>query len=147
MLVALLSKIGPIAGLFAIATIASSVWVGSGEVRFLRIVGALIGAVALPLSFLPIMVLARRGKPSEGGSYLQTTKIVESHVFSLVRHPQYLSYILFMITFGLLGQSAVVTALAITASGFLYWSMRLEEKIEGVMAEQQLRAAIHLESW
>jgi len=121
------SRIGLIAGLLAIATIISSVVLGPGGARPLRIVGACIGLVALPFAVVPIFTLVRRGKPTEGESYLQTTTLVDSGLFSVVRHPQYLAYILFMVTFGLLAQRMVVTGLAIVASVLLYWNAILEE--------------------
>ena len=101
--------LGPMAGLVAIATIIGAAVLGPGAVRPLRIVGGAIGLVALPLSLVPILTLVRHGRPTEGESYLHTTVLVDSGLFSVVRHPQYLAYILFMLTFGLLAQHMVVT--------------------------------------
>ena len=101
---------------------------GPGTVRLLRLVGAGIGLVALLFAFVPILVLRRRGRPTEGKSYLHTTTLVDSGLFGVVRHPQYLAYILFMLTFGLLAQRVLVTALASLASVLLYVNAVLEER-------------------
>jgi protein-S-isoprenylcysteine O-methyltransferase Ste14 len=116
------------AGLVAIATIIGAAVLGPGAVRPLRIAGGGIGLVALSFALLPIRTLVRRGRPTEGESYLHTTVLVDSGLFSVVRHPQYLAYILFMLTFGLLAQHIVVTVLAGLASVLLYVNAILEER-------------------
>ena len=122
------SWLGPLAGLVAIATIIAAVVLGSGAVRPLRIAGGGIGLVALLLALFPILTLVRHGRPTEGESYLHTTKLVDRGLFGVVRHPQYLAYILFMLTFGLLAQHMVVTVLASLASVLLYMNAVLEER-------------------
>ena len=121
------SWVGAIAGLVATATIISSVVFGAGSVRSLRVVGAGIGLAALVFAFVPILLLVRRGSPIEGKSYLHTTTLVDSGLYGVVRHPQYLAYILFMLTFGLFAQRVFVTVLASLASGLLYLNAILEE--------------------
>ncbi len=120
--------LGPMAGVVAIATIIGAAVLGPGAVRPLRIAGGGIGLVALSFALLPILTLVRRGRPTEGESYLHTTVLVDSGLFSVVRHPQYLAYILFMLTFGLLAQHIVVTVLAVLASVLLYVNAILEER-------------------
>jgi protein-S-isoprenylcysteine O-methyltransferase Ste14 len=122
------SWLGPLAGLVAIATIIGAVVLGPGAQRPLRIVGGGIGLIALSFALWPILTLVRHGRPIEGESYLHTTTLVDSGLFSVVRHPQYLAYILFMLTFGLLAQHLVVTVLAILGSVLLYVNAVLEER-------------------
>ena len=119
--------LGPGAGFVAMATIMSSVILGPGPLRSLRIVGAVIGLVSLPLAFLPFFTLRNRGEPEAGGSYMDTTRVVDSGLYSIVRHPQYLGYILFMATFSLLAQRMLVTCLAILAVALMYLSAAAEE--------------------
>ncbi len=122
------SVIGPFAGLVAIVTIAASAVLGPGEVRFLRVVGAAVGLVALFFAFVPILLLHRLGRPIEGMGYMHTRTVVDSGLFSVVRHPQYLGYILFMLTFSLFAQRPLVTALAGLSIGLLYVNTLLEER-------------------
>jgi protein-S-isoprenylcysteine O-methyltransferase Ste14 len=123
-----LSRIGPLAGLTAAGAIVAAVLAGPGQSRTLRLVGGGIGLGALVLTFLPIAHLVRHGAPEESGSYLDTTMLVERGAFSLVRHPQYLAYVLFMCAFALLAQSLAVTLLAAGAGVLLYVSAVLEER-------------------
>jgi protein-S-isoprenylcysteine O-methyltransferase Ste14 len=133
------SWLGPLAGLVAIATIIGAAVLGPGAVRSLRIIGGVIGLVALPFALVPIFTLVRHGRPTEGKSYLHTTELVDSGLFSVVRHPQYLAYILFMLTFGLLAQHTVVTVLAILGIVLLYVSAILEERECGEKLGQEYR--------
>jgi polyhydroxybutyrate depolymerase len=119
--------IGPVAGAMAAAVIILAVVGGAGPSRALRVAGAGIGALALVLAVAPIVYLVRRGKPGAGETYLHTTRLVDSGPYGFVRHPQYLAYILFTVTFGLLAQRVPVTVLAVAASAFLYLSAVLEE--------------------
>lgn len=112
----------------AIATIVVSVAQGPGDLQALRLIGAAIGFLALPLAFLPIFTLKRHGSPAPGESYMQTATVVDVGLFSVVRHPQYLAYILFMLTFGLLAQSALATVLSALAVALLYLTAILEER-------------------
>jgi hypothetical protein len=83
---------------------------------------------ALVFAFVPILLLVRRGSPIKGKSSLHTTTLVDSGLYGVVRHPQYLAYILFMLTFGLFAQRVFVTVLASLASGLLYLNAILEER-------------------
>ena len=58
---------------------------------------------------------------------MDTTRVVDSGLYSIVRHPQYLGYILFMATFSLLAQRMLVTCLAILAVALMYLSAAAEE--------------------
>jgi len=112
----------------AAAVIVLAVVAGPGPSRVLRVAAAGVGGLALALAFVPIVYLVRRGRPAAGETYLHTTRLVDSGPYALVRHPQYLAYILFMVTFGLLAQRALVTVLAVAAAAFLYLSAVLEER-------------------
>jgi protein-S-isoprenylcysteine O-methyltransferase Ste14 len=53
-------------------------------------------------------------------SYIKTTTLVTSGVYSIVRHPQYLSFMLLSLFFMLITQHWIVTALGITAIIMIY---------------------------
>lgn len=122
------SRLGPLAGAAAAATIVASVLAGPGPVRGLRLLGGLLGMVSLPLAFWPFLTLHRHGRPAAGESYMATTAVVERGLYRVVRHPQYLAYLLFMAAFALLAQSRPVTVLAAVSALLLHLTTLAEER-------------------
>lgn len=123
------SWIGPAAGVAATAAILASVMAGPGPSRTLRVTGGALGVVALPLAFLPFLTLHRHGARAEGGNYMDTTLVVDRGLYGIVRHPQYLAYLLFMAAFALLAQRTHVTVLAGAAAVLLVAAARSEERL------------------
>ena len=57
-------------------------------------VGWIILAASLPFFFSPVLYFKTRGKPAEGKGIMDTTVIVESGTYGIVRHPQFLGALL-----------------------------------------------------
>jgi len=53
--------------------------------------GWLVMTVSAVFGWMPFYTLRERGGVPEGESYMKTTKLVETGVYSVVRHPQYLA--------------------------------------------------------
>ena len=51
-------------------------------------------AVGIVLIALPIPALRRRGNARKGRSYVATEKLVDTGIYAVVRHPQYLGWLL-----------------------------------------------------
>ena len=51
-------------------------------------------AVGIVLIALPISVLRRKGQVREGKGYVATKKLVDTGIYAVVRHPQYLGWLL-----------------------------------------------------
>ena len=100
---------------------------GSGEIRVLRLVALITGVGSLPLIFLPMFTLKRYGEVDEGESYMATKRVVDRGLFSVIRHPQYLGYILMGVTFALISQRWYSVALAALGSLFFLLHTRQEE--------------------
>lgn len=93
------------------------------------IAGWVVWAVGMVLVMAPIVLFPRRGGVPKGKSFVHTTRLVDSGIYAVVRHPQYLGGILsiFIATllfyphwlFAVLGVPGVVV---------LYLSARGEEK-------------------
>ena len=63
-------------------------------IRVLRIIGWVIWAFSVVFGFLPMFIFRRRGGVARGKSYMHTTRLVDSGLYAIVRHPQYLAGIL-----------------------------------------------------
>jgi protein-S-isoprenylcysteine O-methyltransferase Ste14 len=68
----------------------------------------------------PIFTLRRRGGVSNGQSYIHTTILVDSGIYAVVRHPQYLSFMLLNTGLMLVAQHGLITVLGVAAIGLDY---------------------------
>jgi protein-S-isoprenylcysteine O-methyltransferase Ste14 len=62
---------------------------------------------------LPTFEFRRKGMVKKGKSYIHTTRLVDTGVYSIVRHPQYITWILWAIAGMLLFQHWIVIFLGI----------------------------------
>lgn len=63
--------------------------------------------------WLPIFTLRARGGVEKGKSYVQTTRLVTSGIYAVVRHPQFLAGMLLNVALPLVVQHWLVAALAV----------------------------------
>jgi len=90
-------------------------------------VGWLIFAVSLPFFFSPVLYFKRRGKPAEGKGIMDTTVVVESGTYGIVRHPQYLGAILTVCASIMISQHWLVALIGILLVGVTPKWIREEE--------------------
>ena len=109
-----------IAGALTIVVLVLAVFLGSGDLVVLRKIGAGVLIVAGVFIFLPFVMLRRHGKPLEGKSYMDTTVVVDRGVYAIVRHPQYLGYIMLNLGFMFLLQSPLALSLGVLAIVFFF---------------------------
>ncbi len=62
---------------------------------------------------LPIVEFRKKGGVKKGKSYIQTTKLVDTGIYSIIRHPQFTTWILWAIAGMLLFQHWIVILLGI----------------------------------
>ncbi len=86
-----------------VSQIAILAYIGSGLYVFSGIV----------FGMLPVMEFRKKGRVKKGKSYIHTTKLVDTGVYSIVRHPQYVTFILWAIAGMLLFQHWVIIILGI----------------------------------
>jgi protein-S-isoprenylcysteine O-methyltransferase Ste14 len=63
------------------------------ETRFylpLFVLGFIVWTFGMMLVMAPIVIFRRHGGVTKGQSYVKTTRLVDTRVYSVVRHPQYL---------------------------------------------------------
>jgi protein-S-isoprenylcysteine O-methyltransferase Ste14 len=81
-------------------------------VAVVRYTGYVLWTVAVVFAIVPIFTLRRRGGVQEGQSYMKTTTLVTTGVYSLVRHPQGgLAWLLMNLAAILVGQTWAITLL------------------------------------
>lgn len=83
--------------------------------------------VSAIFGWLPIFTFRKKGEV-KGRGYIQTTKLVDSGVYAIVRHPQYLAGVLMGIALPLITQHWSVLALGVVAAAIYYVNTFEEEK-------------------
>lgn len=77
---------------------------------------------------LPTFEFRKKGEVKENKSYIHTTKLVDTGIYSIVRHPQYLTFILWGIAGMLLFQHWIVILLGIPVLPLTYIDMIKADK-------------------
>ncbi len=90
-------------------------------VPVLRFLGWALWTAAVVFAVLPIFTLKRRGQVPKGKSYMETTTVVTSGVYSLVRHPQGgLAWLLMNLAAILVGQTWPIALLGLVSMPLVY---------------------------
>jgi len=99
-----------------------------GENHFLKIAGfiSLLGAIIF--IFPPFYLLQKHGCIEKGKAYLYTQQIVTRGLYAIVRHPQYLGYVLLVVGFMLLHQNWFSLFIGTLMILSLYMQARAEEE-------------------
>ncbi|MBN1357704.1 isoprenylcysteine carboxylmethyltransferase family protein [Candidatus Bathyarchaeota archaeon] len=69
---------------------------------------------------LPVFEFRRKGGVKKGQSYIHTTKLVDTGIYSIVRHPQYITFILWALSGMLLFQHWIVILLGVPVIPLTY---------------------------
>lgn len=84
-----------------------------GTIFSLKVIGNVFWAISAIFGWVPIYTFKKRGGVPKGKSFVKTTKFVDTGIFSIVRHPQYLAGMLWSIAFMLISQHWLVVVLGI----------------------------------
>jgi len=91
--------------------------------------GWIAWAAGMVLVMAPIIMFPRRGGVSRGKSFVHTTQLVDTGIYAVVRHPQYLGGILaIFVTTLLFYPHWLFAVLGVPGSSILYWSRKEEDK-------------------
>ena len=74
----------------------------------------------LIFGMLPTFEFRKKGDVKKGKSYIHTTKLVTTGIYSIVRHPQYITFVLFAIAGMLLFQHWIVILLGLPVIPLTY---------------------------
>jgi protein-S-isoprenylcysteine O-methyltransferase Ste14 len=79
----------------------------------------------------PIFILRRRGGVAKGKSYVHTTHLVDTSLYAIVRHPQYLAGILFNLSMMLLALHWLVILVGLIPAALIYAEIQAADR-EGI---------------
>jgi len=77
---------------------------------------------------MPTVEFRKKGGVKKGKSYIHTTKFVDTGIYSIVRHPQYVTFIMFAIAGMLLFQHWIVIILGIPIIPLMYIDLLKADK-------------------
>ena len=93
------------------------------------VLGGIVWAIGMVLVMAPIIMFPRRGGVPGGKSFVHTTSLVDTGIYTVVRHPQYLGGILsIFVATVLFYPHWLFIILGIPGVTILYLSTRDEEK-------------------
>jgi protein-S-isoprenylcysteine O-methyltransferase Ste14 len=86
----------------------------------MMVMGWVAWALSIVFGWMPILVLKRKGGVKKGKSYVSTSVLVDTGLFSIVRHPQYTAGILWSLALVLISQNWIVSAMGFVVVVLLY---------------------------
>lgn len=100
---------------------------GYGAIRYL---GWIIWLFSVIFGWLPIFILKKKGGVTKGKSYVHTTVIVDTGLYSIIRHPQYTAGILFSLSLILISQNWFITIMGVAVIIALYIDIIMADTYE-----------------
>jgi protein-S-isoprenylcysteine O-methyltransferase Ste14 len=85
--------------------------------------GGLYVVSGIVFGMLPVMEFRKKGGVRAGRSYIHTTTLVDTGIYSVVRHPQYVTFILWALAGMLLFQHWMVIVLGIPVIPLTYFDL------------------------
>jgi protein-S-isoprenylcysteine O-methyltransferase Ste14 len=110
-------------------------------IEALRWVGFIVWWIAAIFGWLPIFVLRSKGSVTRGDSYVKTTKLVDTGIYSIVRHPQMgTAWLLMCIAMMLMAQHWSSVALAVPAMVLAYLDLlKADQRLVGKFGDAYRR--------
>jgi alpha-beta hydrolase superfamily lysophospholipase/protein-S-isoprenylcysteine O-methyltransferase Ste14 len=88
---------------------------GAGEIALLRYLGFVLWALAAVFGWLPVYQLKRRGGVAPGDSYVKTTRLVDTGLYAIVRHPQFVAWPIMSVALAFVSQHPIVIVMGAVA--------------------------------
>jgi len=117
-----------IASFLTVCILILAILLGSGQNYIFRLIGLFCLICACITWIVSLLTLKKFGQIKDGNKYYETNVVVDSGIYALVRHPQYLAYMLFVAGFASLTQSWVIVILAFFSIILFYIHTLAEEK-------------------
>jgi protein-S-isoprenylcysteine O-methyltransferase Ste14 len=79
---------------------------------------------------IPILTFWVRGRVEKGKSYMKTTKLVTSGIYTIIRHPQYMAGILINIGLTLISQHWIILIIGVVSIILIYFdALRADQNL------------------
>jgi protein-S-isoprenylcysteine O-methyltransferase Ste14 len=102
---------------------------GVSQIEILAYVGVgLYFFSGLVFGLLPVFEFRKKGGVKKGKSYIHTTQLVDTGIYSVVRHPQYVTFMLWAIAGMLLFQHWIVVLLGVPIFPLTYIDLMTADK-------------------
>ena len=99
------------------------------QIQILAYIGAALYVLSgIVFGVLPVIELRRKGGVKQGKSYIHTTKLMDTGIYAIVRHPQYVTFILWAIAGMLLFQHWIVILLGVPIIPLTYIDLLRADK-------------------
>jgi protein-S-isoprenylcysteine O-methyltransferase Ste14 len=99
------------------------------QIEFLAYFGAILYILSgLVFGMLPVIEFRKKGRVKKGKSYIHTTHLVDSGIYSVVRHPQYVTFFLWAFAAMLLFQHWIIILLGIPIIPLTYIDLLRADK-------------------
>ena len=98
------------------------------RIEIVRLIGWGLLYFSAFLGWAPILEFKRKGGIPKRKSYMQTSKLVTTGIYSILRHPQYFAGILLSVALMLITQHWIIILLGMPPIPILYSDMKIEEK-------------------
>jgi len=119
---------GWLASALALAILVLQLLLEGGESKALSYLGAVVLVLAVLFIFPPFLLLRQHGHVEAGHTYMDTRYVVDRGVYGVIRHPQYLGYMLLVLGFVLLSQHPITSALGCASIALFYLQASREER-------------------
>ena len=98
-------------------------------IQYLDYFGWVLLVLSIYFALAPVYIFKKIANVPEGKSYIHTKTIVDTGLFGIVRHPQYLSMLLVEIGLVLIVQHWLILILSIICFVLTYYGILLQDKI------------------
>jgi protein-S-isoprenylcysteine O-methyltransferase Ste14 len=95
---------------------------------FVLYIGWAVFAFSMVLGWLSRIAFQVKGRALEGESFIHTSVVVESGIYAIIRHPMYLSGVLFIVSLVLISQHWLSLIFSIPVIIYFYISTWSEER-------------------
>jgi len=113
---------------------------GAGGIDWLRYAGFALWALAAVFGWVPILQFKKSGGVAPGDSYVKTTRLVDTGLYAIVRHPQFVAWPLMALAVALISQHPAVIALGAVASAVFCLDFLAVDRMDAAKFGDQYRA-------
>jgi len=93
-------------------------------IKVIQWLGWVVWVLSLFFAFAPMVILRKAGGVPKGKSYIHTTEFVDTGLYAVCRHPQYVAGMLFNLALILLAQHWLIITIGSISAALIYLVIR-----------------------